>query len=73
MQQRTLIEFSAQEVVDCSSSFGNQGCTGGTMVNAFTFIEFRGILIIIQVLIVKVHIPIQGFMDSAGPNQASSR
>ena len=35
-------EYSAQEIVDCSSSFGNNGCVSGNMVNSFNFILTRG-------------------------------
>lgn len=39
---RQQTEFSAQEIVDCSGSYGNQGCNGGNMVNSFNFIRTRG-------------------------------
>ena len=35
-------EYSAQEIVDCSSSYGNNGCISGTMDNSFNFIFTRG-------------------------------
>jgi C1A family cysteine protease len=35
-------EYSVQELIDCTGSYGNQGCTGGTMNNAFNFILTRG-------------------------------
>jgi len=43
ISNHTLIDLSEQELVDCSSNFGNSGCQGGWMNNAFDFIQQNGL------------------------------
>jgi C1A family cysteine protease len=36
------MEYSVQQLVDCSQSYGNNGCTTGTMVSSFNYISAKG-------------------------------
>lgn len=36
------VEYSVQQIIDCSSSYGNHGCSTGTMYSSFNYVTAKG-------------------------------
>ena len=63
-----LQSLSEQQLVDCSGSYGNQGCNGGLIDNSLKYVRDRGILLGDEYPYMAVR---QGCKQNSGPFKVS--
>ena len=44
IKNKKLLKFSEQQVVSCSTSYGNHGCSGGNAIKVFSYTRDNGIM-----------------------------
>lgn len=70
---KAQVEYSVQQIIDCTGAYGNQGCTTGTMTSTFKFVTDKGKKYLIKELRPKEDILMLPKSKAAEPQQESSR
>ena len=56
-------DYSVQQLIDCSNTYGNQGCNTGYMTNCFEYIRSKGTFVLIKASVLRMSIPLEKIMD----------